>query len=195
MYDGCQVLENVSKLAAGEPIPASFEGKQFDDWFRRYHGPLTRWLTRKLGDADAAQDIAQNAFLYLMRFAAHTPIANPQALLYKIGGWMALSEIRRRRRERGNCVLIDDAPYACEGAESGCDTPERSAIARQEAKLAFDALASLPSNVMTTFILSRVDGLTYDEIAVSMSVSKSSIEKYMIAALKRLRAVREVALA
>jgi RNA polymerase sigma-70 factor (ECF subfamily) len=50
------------------------------------------------------------------------------------------------------------------------------------------ALNSLPENQRTVFLLNRIDGKKYAEIAVMEGVSVKAIEKRMHLALKTLRA-------
>jgi RNA polymerase sigma-70 factor (ECF subfamily) len=49
------------------------------------------------------------------------------------------------------------------------------------------ALAALPENQRTTFLLNRIDGKKYAEIADMEGVSVKAIEKRMHLALKSLR--------
>ena len=46
---------------------------------------------------------------------------------------------------------------------------------------------TLPDKVVTTFRLSRIDGLTYKEIAEKMNISVKMVEYYISIALKRFR--------
>lgn len=165
---------------------------QLEAWFRAYRAPLVRWLALKVSDPETAQDIAQSAFLYLFDFAVRTSVSHPQALLFKTAGWLAANEIRRRRRWARNYTLFDDIPesdcVSCATAEA--ETPESMTSARQEALLTLHAIDSLPAKARIAFRLSRIDGLTYDEIATKMTISKSAVEKHMILALKRLRAAK-----
>lgn len=187
MFDDAIINKTVADGAAAPRGPASED--KLDIWFRTYRAPLVRWLALKISDPETAQDIAQSAFLYLFHLAARTNINHPQALLFKTAGWLAANEIRRRRRWAQNCAHLDDLPdsecIASVNAEA--ETPESMTNARQEALLTLHAIDRLPAKARTAFRLSRIEGLTYDEIAAKMSISKSAVEKHMILARKRLR--------
>jgi len=61
------------------------------------------------------------------------------------------------------------------------------ASARQDAEVSLRAIEALPEKIRRAFVLSRFEEKTYSEIATVLSVSVSSVEKYIIEALKSLR--------
>src|SRR5690606_31459899 len=72
-------------------------------------------------------------------------------------------------------------------ADTVYETPE-FILEQQEFKQKLDkALQSLPDNQRTTFLLNRIDGKKYAEIAEIEGVSVKAIEKRMHLALKSLR--------
>jgi RNA polymerase sigma-70 factor (family 1) len=50
-----------------------------------------------------------------------------------------------------------------------------------------EAIESLPSQQKAVFKLSRIDGLSYDEIAEKLNLSKNTVRNHLVAALKTLR--------
>mgnify|MGYP001809968525 CR=1 FL=1 len=69
--------------------------------------------------------------------------------------------------------------------------PERNAAAREEMGSLLDALRSLPERTQRAFLLNRLDGLTYAEIARTLGVSVSTVEKDIIRALQTSRRWRD----
>ena len=59
--------------------------------------------------------------------------------------------------------------------------------AKETLSFIYQALSDLPQNQRQAFILNRAKGMTYSEIAAQMGVSVSSVEKYILEALKHLR--------
>lgn len=156
---------------------------------------LVGWLAEKIGDAETAKDIAQDAYLRVWRYAQTTPIESPRALLFKTAANLAANEFRARQRWRKHHVSPtrqneDEDPLA--EVASLDPTPEEVATANNDAQLSLDVINALPDKVRRAFIMSRFEEKTYAEIAVALSVSVSSVEKYMITALKKLKqAVQE----
>ncbi len=149
---------------------------------------LVRWLAQKFGDMDTAKDIAQNAYLRVWRYAETNNIDNPRALIFKTAANLAANEFRSRRRAYFVTVApTNDDHDALELVATDDPSPERSAVAKQDLQASMTAIMGLPKRIRRAFILSRFMGKNYQEIAIDLGVSESSIEKYIITALKVLR--------
>lgn len=159
--------------------------------FRQHNKMLLRWLTQKFGDSELARDIAQSTYLRVLRYAQHNVIDNPQALIFKTAANLAANEFRARKLRRA--VHLDAAGprdlNAIEQIASFSPSPEAATITKQEIAASLAALNGLPDRARRAFVLSRFENKTYGEIAKDLSVSESSVEKYIIAALKVLRKV------
>ncbi len=158
---------------------------------RENESVLVKWLTRRLGDPDAAGDVAQSVFLRVWSYAATAMVTNPRALIFKTAGNLAVNEMKRRNTFNRRHIMPsenDDDDAISKIAATG-PTPEKETSLRQDVRKTLDAIAALPEPARTAFTMNRFDGLSYREIAKRMKVSESSVEKYMIVALKQLRQV------
>jgi RNA polymerase sigma-19 factor, ECF subfamily len=172
--------------------------KLVDRAIRKHDRMLVQWLTKKIGDREAARDIAQSAYLRIWRYAEHNQIDNPQALIFKTAANLAANEFRARHRMRFIERLTpradeDDDQNKIENLASDAPSPEQITVARQDLKTGMAAIKRLPDRIRHAFILSRFENKNYREIADDMNVSESSVEKYIIAALKLLRDALEQA--
>ncbi len=167
-----------------------------DSAIRKHDRMLVRWLAKKFGDMETARDIAQSTYLRIWRYAEHNEIDNPQALIFKTAANLASNEFRARQRMR---FIEQMTPHTdddrdnnwIEDMASDAPTPEQIAVAKQDLKTSITAIGNLPDRVRHAFILSRFERKNYREIASDMKVSESSVEKYIIAALKHLREALE----
>ena len=160
--------------------------------FRRCEPMLVGWLTEKFRDPETARDIAQDAFLRVWRFAQNEPVENPQALLFKTAANLAVNEFKSRRRVGARATQLsadDEDPVLKVPCES--PSPEQTTSARRDAAVSLAVIDGLPDKVRRAFIMNRFEDKTYAEIADAMSVSVSSVEKYIITALRTLRDVLE----
>ncbi len=157
---------------------------------KKHDRMLVRWLTSKFHDPDKASDIAQSAYVRALDYVATTDVDNPKALLFKTAANLAANEFRSLSRVR-RTIHQDDADDGLSLVNAiACDAPdqERQMLARQDLQASMQAIEALPEKVRRAFILNRFEEKSYREIAEIMQVSQSSVEKYVIRALKSLRA-------
>ncbi len=175
--------------AGPAPLSPDYSG-EMGEAFRKYDRTLIRWLAQKFGDLDTARDIAQSAYLRIWRYSETREITNLRALIFQTAANLAANEFRARKRRR--TVSFDPtAPEPYEAVDfARCEklSPETATIAREEVSILLAAINALPEPTRRAFVLSRFEGKTYREIATALGVSESSIEKYIISALKSLRA-------
>ncbi|WDI33236.1 RNA polymerase sigma factor [Hyphococcus flavus] len=150
---------------------------------------LIQWLTKKIGDNEAARDVAQAVFMRVWAYSEKTDIENPRALIFKTANNLAINELKQRSRFFSRHVSSNDKDGAepLDQVANTAPSPEKQASLKQDVEIIMAAISSLPERSRKAFMLNRFDGLSYREIADQLDVSESSVEKYMIEALKRLR--------
>ena len=116
-----------------------------DRLFREYHGPLVRYLTRRLGDRDWAEEVTQETFL---RAARQETIVSERAWLFAVATNLVRDEARKDARRRRHLELLREQAKADEIVEPEPLTLERA----EEAAMARRALEMLtryswPGNV------------------------------------------------
>jgi len=153
------------------------------DWlFRTYHDTLVRYLTRRLGDRDWAEELAQETFLRALR---QGDVENERAWLFAVATNLARDEGRKQvRRRRHLQLLADEAREAEQEMQpTGLERAEDAAAARR----ALDALEERDRLAL----LMREEGLSYEEIAEALGLSVGSIGTTLFRARKRLVASYE----
>ncbi|MGH7623643.1 MAG: sigma factor, partial [Gemmatimonadaceae bacterium] len=68
-----------------------------DRLFREYHQPLVRYLTRRLGDRDWAEEIAQETFLRALR---QETIVSERSWLFAVATNLVRDDARKQARRR-----------------------------------------------------------------------------------------------
>ncbi len=169
---------------------------QVDRAIRKHNRLLVQWLTKKFGDPETARDIAQSAYLRVWRYAEKNEIDNPRALIFKTAANLAANEFRARRRSSfieniGSETDPDAQAQTIDQLPSQAPSPEQQAVTRQDLAASIDIINGFPTRVRNAFILSRFENKNYREIAKELNVSESSVEKYIITALKALRQTSE----
>lgn len=158
-----------------------------EELFVHYAPELIRFLNQKLNNRERAEDIAQDAFIRMQRVRNLGQLKNPKAYLYQTAANLLIDEHRRERLSKA--YLVEEQSSINGGETFDSASPERLLSAQQQMKRFEQALERMPENCRQAFLLNRINGLTYSEIAREMGVSVSSVEKYLISALKYCRHV------
>jgi RNA polymerase sigma-70 factor (ECF subfamily) len=149
-----------------------------DALFREYHLPLVRYLTRRLGDRDWAEEVAQETFLRAVR---QGELVNERAWLFAVATNLVRDEARKDSRRRKHLELL-----AREAAAAEPVVPQVTAMERAEdaaaARRALEALSERDREAL----LMREEGLDYTEIAAALSLSVASVGTTLARARRRL---------
>ena len=152
----------------------------------QYHAELHRFLMRRLQSSQHAQDLAQEAYLRLLRVERAELVRQPRAYLYRIAANLILEFRLRAHRE----PIVFDSDALAEAAEQISEAPadegERAADA-QQIELILD---QLPPLYRAIFVLRKRDGLSYQEIAEQLEISVHTVKKYLARAVAKCRYAR-----
>ena len=156
--------------------------ERFDRFVRESAPLLERFLVRLRVGRDDVQDVAQESIARLLRYRDSEPVEAWTALLYRI----AINVVRdRARRDRHQ---PSDTPPEAIAAD---DSPEQHASDQQALARVRDAILGLSPRCRAVYLMHRVEGLSYPEIARRCGISTKAVEKQMSLALRALRAARE----
>lgn len=150
--------------------------------FRLYHVPLVRYLTRRLGDRDWAEEVAQETFLRALRQDALT---NERSWLFAVATNLVRDQARKdeRRRRRLQLLAAEERERESESAGTSLERAQDAAFARK----AVDQLAERDRLAL----LMREEGLDYTEIAEALGLSVGSVGTTLARARRRLTEIYE----
>jgi RNA polymerase sigma-70 factor (ECF subfamily) len=144
--------------------------------FRSYNVQLVRYLTRRLGDRDWAEEVAQETFLRAMR---QDRLTNERAWLFAVATNLVRDEARKQERRRRHLQLLAEE-------ERDAVAPEpMSAERAEEAALARRALETIAERDRHALLM-REEGLDYNEIAEALELSVGSVGTTLARARRRL---------
>ena len=148
-------------------------------------GELTRYFRARLGSEEAAEELVQEIYLKIARRPAAV-IDNPDAYLFRLGTNLMLDRLKQERRAQRRAAAFRTV-YAGEG-EPVAEAPAADAAlaARQRLDQVIQAVRSLPPAAQTAFRLHKLEGLSHAETAAAMGVSRSSVEKHLMACLRQI---------
>jgi len=170
----------------------NYKNKDFVEKLTRQHSAtLVRFFARRMKNREDAEDIAQAAFMRLYTLDDPEELSNAKAFLFQIAANLSIDQLRRKvlhqnYLDREGAKVANDGSSVVNGFFDNISL-EREMEARETLSFIYQSLEALPQNPRQAFILNRAKGLTYGEIAEQMGVSVSSVEKYILEALKHLR--------
>lgn len=147
----------------------------FDAVFEKLYPSLFRYLHRLTGDQDAAEDIAQEAFVRLLSQELPEPEVRPWVFTVA----MNLVRDRARKNER-RLRLLAGAPNLVTRAALPDEDAER-----QESIVAVRSVLDKLSERDRQILLMREEGFKYDEIAGVIGVAPASVGTLIARALKK----------
>jgi RNA polymerase sigma-70 factor, ECF subfamily len=151
--------------------------------FREYHDPLVRYLTRRLGDRDWAEEVAQETFVRALR---QESLQNERSWLFAVATNLVRDDARKDARRRRHLELLRAEAEAANVVEQPPTDLER-AQDRALARRAIDALSERDREAL----LMREEGLDYNEIAAALELSVASVGTTLSRARRRLVEVYE----
>ncbi|HZG20826.1 MAG TPA: sigma-70 family RNA polymerase sigma factor [Herbaspirillum sp.] len=166
-------------------VPPLADAERFQMLYREHHRWLQQWLRGRVGSSFDAADLAQDTFLRVLgKPRALDDVREPRAWLSRIAHGLVVDKVRRDEVERACLQAIASLP------EPEVVSPEARMLLI-ELLAAIDAmLEGLGARAREAFLLSRLEQMSYPEIAARMGVSLSSVEKYMAAAIRHCYLMR-----
>lgn len=145
----------------------------------QYYKELLNFCARTLKDRDAAADLVQEAYArFLGALQSGTAVIDPRALLFRTTRNLLTDQHRRaevRRHESLDALLEEDQPLAPRHLQ-----PEEVLAFTQYAQAILAAIESLPPRCREALILTRFDGLSHQEVADKMGISRNMVAQHVI---------------
>lgn len=147
-----------------------------DSVFLAQRMPLLRTLARMVKSPSVAEDLVQETYLRVARTLAERPIDHLEPFLFQTGRNLALDHLRRVRMQ--SRTLLEDVPDAViEAVAAPISSAEDSLHAEKLLQRLGSTLSQLTQRQQCIFILSRLHGHGYAEIAEELDVSPSTVQK------------------
>ncbi len=153
--------------------------QEFKSVFDKYFDDLRAYIFYRSGDEELSTDIAQDVFMKMWEKQIAWEGKKTLALLYKMASNQFVSVYRRQKLDLNyrNTLSI----------EIDQDNPEEK-MRYDEMKARYEnALGKLSEKQRVVFLMSRMDGLKYYEIAERLNISVKAVEKRMRFALRDLK--------
>jgi RNA polymerase sigma factor (sigma-70 family) len=166
------------------------EADAFAVLFRRYRPEIARYAGRTLGDDGRAEDVVQETFLLALRgIRSLDRPSGFKAWLFRIAHNACIDQVRRRGRS-------EEVPFDADRLGPGDEirlfrqapSTHAALTQRQDMEHLRQAFVGLPVAQAEILILRELEGLSYEDIAARMGISRSAVESLLFRARRSLRA-------
>ncbi|ETN96778.1 RNA polymerase sigma factor [Zhouia amylolytica] len=156
------------------------EEHNFNRLFRTYSKSIRNFIFYKCGNENEANDITQEAFIKLWTNCKNVPFEKAKSFLYTVANNAFLNTVAHQK------VVLKYAEKQPKNKASN-ETPQ-FILEEQEYMMKLQtAIANLTEAQRTAFLLNRIDGKKYKEIAEMLNISVKAVEKRISGALICLR--------
>ena len=162
----------ITERAIGVLEPSRSRLDRLGEWFSAEYGPLLRFAYFLTGDAAAAEDLVQDAFVRLYRADRQIEAAGFRSYARKTIVNLNRSRFRRARAEQR--AMTDRTPLVAHGNSEPTDHVWR-------------AILDLPKGQRACVALRYYEHLTEQEVADALGVSTGTVKKQMHRAMSALR--------
>ena len=151
----------------------------FKEIYKSYAKPLRNYLYYKCGDLEKAEDLSQEALIKLWENCKSVIFEKAKSYLYTIGHRLMINHIRHQKvvlnfvKDKVQTINQEDPDFVLREQEFGVVLEK--------------AISELPDIQRETFLMNRIDKMTYAEIAEVLGISVKAVEKRMHNALDNLK--------
>lgn len=164
-------------------LPTDSYSQEELSWFRAifddYYESIRSFAYYKTGSVDLADDVVQEVFLKLWNIRSSVRNDTVKTLLYTIASNLIKNHYKHQR-----VVYNFQVGKSTQDEAEPADTNVRMDELNRQLQ---DAIATIPDSSREVFLMSRIDGLTYAEIAQRLNLSVKTVEKRMSEAIRILR--------
>lgn len=161
-------------MTADAEVAHGFSEAEFRRFYEQTARPLRAWL-RRVAACDQVDDIAQEAYLRLLRTEARDlPVDERRAYLYRVATNLVNDAWRARQRQGGAAVALD-----ADALRAPAEAPGDAIDVRR-------ALAGLRLRERTLLWLAYVERASHREIASALEVKEGSVRVLLSRARQKL---------
>jgi len=158
--------------------PDNLDISNIGDLYATNHRWLVGWLYQKLGCSFDAADLAQDTFIKIAHLGNMSTIKTPRAYLTTTATRLMIDLVRKRNIEQHYLEAL-----CLSQAHDFVASPQQIKEAVETLNEIAALLEGLPEKVYRAFLMCRLDGLSYAQIANELGVSTSMVKQYIARAM------------
>lgn len=145
--------------------------------FQDHRVALTQFLMNRIRCPETAQDLCQETYLRLLREGAVTHDENLSGFLFRVADRLAINYLKWQQLAKNNGAPLHD-DLVCPSYR-----PDEITALRQQCEILLKAIHALPHKYRNVFLLRKIDELSYTDIALKLSISEKTVQRYLVKAM------------
>lgn len=159
--------------------------KSFQLLFQRYSKPVLGYCTRLLNDRHQAEDVSQDVWIKVVRYASHYEHKGSLiSWLFTIARNSSLNQLRAKERFQAATEGLEEMYVEMELTKESIEDTLSKSVDISELKIKID---SLPEAQRVVLVLWMSEDLSYEDIARAVGVSVSSVKSLLFRARQSLQ--------
>ncbi len=155
--------------------------KSYQSIFKKLAPTIRNYIYYKFGNLEKAEDMVQEAFIKLWENCSKVPADKAKSYLYTVATNLSLNDVAHQK------VKLKFNSQNSQNQSHTNESPE-FILESDEFKIKLEnSIANLSEAQRTAFLLNRIEGMKYVEIAEHLQISVKAVEKRIHNALLVLR--------
>jgi len=156
--------------------------KSFEIIYRHYVKRLFPYVEKLLKVPELAEELIQEIFVQVwINRRNFADVQHPTAYLFSIANRQALKYLKKVANDQRILKSITDF------AEISRNETEELILLRESQKAINEAVAQLPVQRRLIWNLSRNEGLSHEQIAAQLNISRNTVKNQMVHAIRHIR--------
>jgi len=154
-----------------------------DNLYQNHKNELINYLVRIVISRQIAEDIVQESYIVLLHEREKQHIENPRGFLIRVTKNLACDYLRHKK-------IVDNylqSQHMAQDPSIESPSVEQLASDDQCLEMVRQVIDELPPRCRETFILHKIYGMSYFEVAQHIGISESGVEKHMMKGLHHCR--------
>lgn len=143
---------------------------------------LRAWLRSRFAALRDVDDLVQETYLRLFRAHSAGKIRHPKTYLFTTARNAALDRLRREKVVAFEPIAETDLPFVSDTAPDA-----RADATDAELALLTEAIRALPERCREVLVLRKHHGLSHEEIAARLGISKNTVNAQITLGMMRCR--------
>ena len=153
------------------PPEYSEQAQWYADHIEPHEAQIRHWLRSRYGSQCDVDDVVQEALLKIFKAREKAELKSPKAFFFAVARNAAVDSMRKAKIAVTDSLIDEEMLEIVDDGESVDEVAARN----HELEILTQAIQALPERCRRVFTLSKVYGMTYNDIARDMDISFNTV--------------------